>query len=173
MLVQIQSAIRSAWSAWRADHQAQHAVTPAAEQVLVGLGQQIVNGIDSLRIDLAQRCLGEVAAGIEEREGLATGVFGGRRPAEMLLVVAIQRGTAAGVARVEEEILHVDRDELLWTAGLVDVRAAGNLAIVLFAFTATAYVLLPAGEVEQTRIVTEGKTPIGLAPALVGNANQP
>ncbi|MNM80848.1 hypothetical protein D3C81_928300 [compost metagenome] len=173
VLVQVQSAIRTTGAARRADHQTQHAVAPAAEQVLVSLGQQIVNGIDPLRIDLPQRCLGEIVAGIEERDGFAAGVTGGGRPAEMLFVVAIQCGTAAGVARVKEEILHVDRDEFLGAAGLVDIRTAGNLAIVLFAFTPTAYVLLPAGQVEQARIVAEGKAPIGLAPTLVGHADQP
>ena len=91
----------------------------------------------------------------------------------MFLVVAVQRGTAAGVARVEEEVLHVDRDELLGAARLVDVRAAGDLPVVLFALATAADVLRPAGEVEQARIVAEGKAATGLAAALVGNADQP
>ncbi|MNF65833.1 hypothetical protein D3C84_476090 [compost metagenome] len=103
---------------------------------------------------------------------MAASVLGSGRPAKAFFVIAIQCGTTAGVARVEEEVLHVDRDELLRTACLVDVRAAGDLPVVLFALATTADVLLPPGEVKQARIVAEGKTSIGLAPAFVRNANQ-
>ena len=63
----------------------------------------------------------------DRRLGVGAGVLGRRGPAEVCLVVAIQRRTAAGVARVEEEILHVDRDELQRAAGFVEVRAARDL----------------------------------------------
>ncbi|MNY14873.1 hypothetical protein D3C86_1480620 [compost metagenome] len=53
MLIQIQPAIRPAWTARCADYQAQHAVAPAADPVLIGLGQQIVNGVDPFRINVA------------------------------------------------------------------------------------------------------------------------
>jgi hypothetical protein len=73
-------------------------VTPAADPVLVGFSQQIVDGVDPFRIDLAQWSFGEIVAGIEEGEGFAAGVFSGGRPAEMFFVIAVQRRTATGVA---------------------------------------------------------------------------
>ncbi|MNQ83290.1 hypothetical protein D3C85_983660 [compost metagenome] len=132
-------------------------MAPAADPVLVGLGQQVIDGIHPLWIDLAQWCLGEVVASIEEGEGFAAGVFGGGCPAEVFFVVAVQGRATAGVTRVEEEILHVDRDKLLRAAGFVDVRAARDLTVVLLAFAATANVLLPTGEVEQARVIAEGE----------------
>ena len=90
----------------------------------------------------------------------------------MFLVIAEQRGTAAGVARVEEEVLHVDRDELQRAGGFVDVRAARDLAVVLFALTAAADVLRPAGEVQQARVIAEGEAAFVLATALIGQADQ-
>ncbi|MNF74959.1 hypothetical protein D3C84_570070 [compost metagenome] len=173
MLVQVQSAIRSAWPARCANDQAQHAVTPVAEQVLVSFGQQVVDGVNPFRIDLAQWCFGEITAGIEEGDGFAASVFGRGCPAEMFFVVAVQRGTTAGVARIEQEVLHIDRDELLGAARLVDVRAARDLPVVLFALATTADVLRPAGEVEQARIIAKGIAAAGLAAALVGDADQP
>ncbi len=172
MLVQIQPTIRAARAARRADHQAQHAVAPAADQVLVGFGQQVVDFVDPFRVDVAQGRLGEVVAGVEEGVGLGAGVLRGRRPAKVFLVIAEQRGAAAGVARVEEEILHVDRDELQRAAGFVEVRAARDLAVVLLALTAAADVLRPAGEVEQARVVAEGEAAVVLATALIGQSDQ-
>jgi hypothetical protein len=173
MLIQIEPAIRPTWAARSADHQTQHAVAPAADPVLIGLGQQVIDCIDPFGVDLPQRLLGKVVTGIEKREGLAASVLGRWRPAEVFLVIAIQRGATAGVARVEEEILHVDRDELFRAGDLVQIRAAGDLPIVLFALTATTDVLLPTSEVEQARIIAEGEAPTILAPAFVGNADQP
>jgi hypothetical protein len=86
-------------------------VAPAADQVLVGFGQQVVDFVDPLRVDLAQRVLAKSLPALRNAKVLAQ-VSCRRRPAEVLLVVAEQRGAAAGVARVEEEVLHVDRDEL-------------------------------------------------------------
>jgi hypothetical protein len=54
-----------------------------------------------------------------------------------------------------------------------NIRTAGDLAVVLLAFTATANVLLPSGEVEQAWVVTEGKAAIGLATTFVRDTNQP
>ncbi|MNO77570.1 hypothetical protein D3C76_686850 [compost metagenome] len=173
MLVQVEAAIWPAGPARCANHQTQHAVAPTAHPVLVGLRQEIVDGVDPLRINLAQGRLGEVIARVEECESLGALAFGGGCPAELLLVVAVQRRATTGVARVEEEILHVDRDKLLRAADLVDVRAAGDLAIVLFALATPANVLLPTGEVKQARVVAEGEAAAGLAPALVRNAHQP
>ena len=148
-------------------------MAPAADPVLVGLGQQIVDGVDPLRIYLTQGLLGEIVACIEERERFGASLLGGGCPAEVFLVVAVQRRATTGVARVEEEILHVDRDKLLRAAGLVNVRAARDLAIVLFALATTADILLPAGEIEQARIVAEGEAAVGLAAAFVRDADQP
>jgi hypothetical protein len=47
------------------------------------------------------------------------------------------------------------------------------LSVVLFALATTAYVLRPAGEVQQARVIAERKASVGLAAALIGNANQP
>ena len=173
MLVQVQPAIRAAWATGRTDHQAQHAVAPATDQVLVGFGQQVVDFVDTLRVDVAQRSLGEIVTGVEECVGLGAGVLLGRRPTEVILVVAEQRGAAAGVARVEEEVLHVDRDELQGAAGFVDIGAARDLAVVLFAFTATADILRPTGEVQQARIIAEGEASVILATAFIRQADQP
>ncbi|MCY1181518.1 hypothetical protein D9M73_220270 [compost metagenome] len=173
MLVQVEAAIWPAGPARCANHQTQHAVAPTAHPVLVGLRQEIVDGVDPLRINLAQGRLGEVIARVEECESLGALAFGGGCPAELLLVVAVQRRATTGVARVEEEILHVDRDEFLGAAGLVDIRAAGDLTVVLFALAPTANVLLPAGKVEQARIIAQGKASIGLPTALIGNTDQP
>ena len=173
VLIQVQSTIRPARSAWCTDHQPQHAMAPAAHPVLVGLRQQIVDGVDPLRIDLPQGCFGEVVTGIQEGEGFAASTLGIGGPAEVLFVVAVQRRAATGIARVKEEILHVDRDELLGAAGLVNVRTAGDLAVVLFAFATTADVLLPSGEVEQAWVIAEGKTAIGLTAAFVRDTDQP
>ena len=148
-------------------------MAPAADPVLIGLCEQVINRVNPLRIDVPQWLLGEVVTGVQKREGLAASVFGRWRPAEMLLVIAVQRGAAAGVARVEEEVLHVDRDELFRAGNLVEIGAAGDLPIVLLTLTATADVLLPTGEVEQARIIAEGKATAVLATAFIWDAYQP
>ncbi|MNI28713.1 hypothetical protein D3C73_825050 [compost metagenome] len=173
MLVQVEPAIRATRAPRCTNHQAQHAVAPTAHPVLVGLGQQIVNGVHPLRVDLPQGLLGEIVAGIEEREGPTAGVLGGGCPAEVVLVIAVERRAATGVARIEQEVLHVDRDEFLGAARLVDVRTAGDLAVVLFTLAATADVLRPTREVKQARVIAEGKPSGGLAPAFIGDADQP
>ena len=122
---------------------------------------------------MPQWLLGEVVAGVQKRKGLGAGIRGRWRPAEVILVVAIQRRAAARVARVEQEVLHVDRDELLGAGNFVQVGAAGNLSVVLLALAATADVLRPAGEVEQSRVITQRETAPVLATALIGNADQP
>lgn len=166
MLVEVQPAVRPTRPAGGADHQAEHGVAPAADQVVVGLGQQVVDLVDPLGVELAQRLLAEVAAGVEVGEALRTGtVF--RRPAEALLVVAVERRAAAGVAGIEEEVLHVHRDELARIAQLVDVRAAQYEAIVRLAPPALAGALRPAGEIEQARVVGEREAAPAL-PAAIG-----
>ncbi len=154
MLVQVQPAIRATWATRRTDHQAQHTVAPAADQVLVGFGQQVIDFIHPLRIDLAQWRLGEIVTRVQERVGGGAGVLLWRRPAEVFLVIAKQRGATAGVAWVEEKVLHVDGHELQRAGGFVDVRAAGDLMVVLLPFAATPHVLRPAGKVQQARVVT-------------------
>ncbi|MNR35256.1 hypothetical protein D3C85_1530880 [compost metagenome] len=129
--------------------------------------------INPFRVDLAQGLLGEIVTGIEERHGLRAGFAVGGHPAKVFLEIGKQGRAAAAVAWVEQEILHVDRDELLGAARLVDVRAAGNLSIVLFALATTADVLRPAGKVEQAWVVAEGKASIGLTATFVGHADQP
>jgi hypothetical protein len=76
-------------------------MAPTAYPVLVGFGQKVIDGVYAFRIDLAQWRLGKVVAGIEKGERGGASVFGGGRPAELLTVIAIQRGPATGVARVQ------------------------------------------------------------------------
>src|SRR5690606_7098655 len=117
-----------------------------------------------------QRLAREIVAGIEEWQALgATGLW--RCPGEMLAQVLVQRRAAAGVARVEEKVLHVDCDELLRAAQFVAVGAAHQLAVVQLALATAADVLRPAGQVEQARIVAEGEAPFGLATALLWQAD--
>ncbi|MND75337.1 hypothetical protein D3C80_669500 [compost metagenome] len=170
VLVEVEAAVRSARTARGADHQAQHAVAPAADPVLVGLGEQVVHFIDPLGVELAQGLLAEVAAGIQIGE--AAGAIGAvrRRPAEMFAVVAVERRAAAGIGRIEEEVLHVHRDELARILQFVDVRAARHLVVFRFALAALADVLGPAGEVQQARVVAEGEAALGLAPAVAGQS---
>ncbi len=167
MLVQIQAAIRPAWAPRLADHQTQHAVAPTADPILVGFGQEVVDRIHSLRVDLAQGLQAKIAAGIEERVRHRAFIFSRRRPAEAFLVVGVQGGTAAGIIRIEQEVLHVYRNEFTRVADLVDVRAAHPLMVALFALAPATDVLRPAREVEQARIVTEGKAAFGLTSATI------
>ncbi|MNG40763.1 hypothetical protein D3C84_1295190 [compost metagenome] len=64
-------------------------MAPAADPVLIRLGQQIVDGVHPLRIDLAQRRFGKVITGVEEGEGFATFAFGGWGPAKVFFVIAV------------------------------------------------------------------------------------
>ncbi|MNG23921.1 hypothetical protein D3C84_1085810 [compost metagenome] len=123
-------------------------MAPAADPVLVGLGEQVVDFVDALGIELAQGLLSEVAAGVEVGVAVVTVGPLRRRPAEVRAVVAIERRSAAGIGRVEEKVLHVHRDEFAGVLQLVDVRAACHLVVVLFAQATLADVLRPAGEVE-------------------------
>ncbi|MNH02677.1 hypothetical protein D3C79_619220 [compost metagenome] len=93
-----------------------------------------------------------------------------RRPIEVLFQIALQCWPPAGKARVKEEILHVDRDELLRAAQFITVGAARHLVVMLLALPSPADVLRPACQVEQARVITEGKAPLGLAAALFGQA---
>ncbi|MNF39177.1 hypothetical protein D3C84_201430 [compost metagenome] len=173
MLVQIQPAIRPARPPGGADHQAQHAVAPAAGPLLVGLGEQVVDLVDPLGVERAQWLAGEIAAGVEVGVRVDAGLLAGRCPAaEMLAQVTRQRGAATGVAGVEEEVLHVHRDELARVAQFVDIRAARHLAVGRLARAAPADLLRPAGQVEQARIVAEGETARRLAAAGIGQADR-
>ncbi|MNP05368.1 hypothetical protein D3C76_973170 [compost metagenome] len=86
VLVEVQATVRATWAARLADDQAQHAVAPAADPVLIGLGQQIVDFIDPFRVDFAQRLAGEITSGIEERQAFGAGVLW-RGPVKVLLQV--------------------------------------------------------------------------------------
>ncbi|MCY1410919.1 hypothetical protein D9M71_262980 [compost metagenome] len=92
-------------------------------------------------------------------------------PAEVFAEVLIQRRATAAVARVEEEILHVDRDVFLGAAQLIAVGAAHELAIVLFALASSAHVLLPPGQVEQAWVVAQGEATLGLPAAFFRQAD--
>ncbi|MCY1284706.1 hypothetical protein D9M70_336210 [compost metagenome] len=165
--VEVQPAGRPARAARGADDDAQHGVAPARDQLVVGLGEQVVDLVDALRVELAQWLAGEVAAGVEV--GVARWAVGALRAlAEAFGVEPVERRAAAGVARVEEEVLHVHRDEFARVAQLVGVRAAQDEAVVRLALAVLAGVLRPAGEVEQARVVGEGEAAPGLDAALAG-----
>ena len=87
--------------------------------------------------------------------------------------ILLQRGSAAGVARVEEEILQIYRDEFAGVVQFVGVRAAIHLAVDGFPRAAPADRLRPAGQVEQARIVGECETPFALAATVVGQPDRP
>ncbi|MCY1400224.1 hypothetical protein D9M71_153000 [compost metagenome] len=171
MLVQVQAAIRAARPSGRADHQAQHAVAPAADQVLIGLSQQVIDFVHPFRVDLAQGFLAKIVTGIEERYGLWAGFAMGGHPAEVFLEIVKQGRAAAAVTWIEQEVLHVDRDELLGAAEFVGVRAAIDLAVVLLALATPADVLGPAGQVKEFRVIAQGEAAVGLATALVRQAD--
>ena len=172
MFLQIQAAVGATWAARSTDHQAQHAVAPAAGPLLVGFCQQVVNGIHTLGIDGAQWLFAKVVAGIKKSECLGAFVFGGRCPAKMLFVVAIQGRATARVSRVEEKVLHIDRNKFFGVGDFVQIGTANNLVVILLAFATAAYILLPSGKVQQSRVITEGKASFGLTPALIGQADQ-
>ncbi len=167
MLVEVQAAVRPARTTGFADHQAQHAVAPAACPVLIRLGEQIIHRVDPLGVQLAQRLTAEVAAGIQIRVVRGAFIPCCGCPAKALFVIRIQCRATTGVGRVEEEILHVHGHEFQRAGGFVDIRAAGDLAVMFLAFTAASDVLLPARQVQQARVVTHGKATLGLAAAVV------
>ncbi|MNE13027.1 hypothetical protein D3C80_1058530 [compost metagenome] len=169
MLVEVEPTVRPARAPGGADDQAQHAVAPAADQVLVGFSEQVVHGIYALWIDLAQGRFGEVVTRVQKGQRLRAGRVL-RSPIEMCLQVVLQCGSTAGEARVKEEVLHVDRDELLRAAQFITVGAARHLVVMLLALPSPADVLRPACQVEQARVITEGKAPLGLTAALFGQA---
>ena len=90
----------------------------------------------------------------------------------MFLVIAIQRRAAARVGRVEEKILHIDRNKFFRVRDFVQVRTAHNLVVVLLAFATAADVLLPASQIKQARVITQGEASFGLTTAFIGQADQ-
>src|SRR5690606_8837022 len=83
-----------------------------------------------------------------------------------------QRRAATGVAGVKQEIFEIHRDELQRAGQLVRIWTACDLGIVRLAFTAGANPLRPAGEVQQARIIAQGKAAVDLAAAWLGQADQ-
>lgn len=116
VLVEVEPAVRAARAAGGADHQAQHGVAPAAGPVVVGFGEQVVHFVDPLGVEAPQGFAAEVAPGVEVGQFAGAAAGGVRGPAEVVAEVAVQRGASAAVVGVEEEVLHVHRDEF---AGLV------------------------------------------------------
>src|SRR3989338_648009 len=173
MLLQIQPAIRPTRSTRRTNHQSQHAVAPSAGQCIVGFGQQVIDLVNPLRIDSAQRLAGKVAPGIQVSQTFGAGLLISRRPGEMRAQVTRQRGPATGVAGVEEEVLNVDGEKLARVAQLIAIRAARDLMIVLLARTTPPDLLRPASQIEQQRIIAQGKTPRRLPAAVIREANGP
>ena len=172
MVLQIQAAIRAARPAGCADHQAQHAVAPAADPVVVGLGVQVIDLVNTLGVDPGQRRLLIVAAGVQERQARTAGFGAGRLPAEVLAEVLLQRRAPAGVVGVEQEVLEIDREEFARVVQLVAVRAALVLAVIVDRRAASADALGPAGQFQQARIVGQGEAPRGLATTVVRQANR-
>ena len=165
MLVQIKQAIWPARATRRTHHQAQHAVPPAARPVIVGLGQQIMHGIDTLRVKPANHGL------IRPGRGIQIGVFvltGGsrRRPAtEVRAEVGVQRRATTGVVRIEQKVLGVDRDKLGRAVQLVAIRRAQHLIIDRFTLTTRPHPLWPARQIQQARIITQTETSLTLPAA--------
>ena len=171
MVVEIQAAVRATWPARCADHQAQHAVAPAAHPGIVGFSEQVVDFIHALRVEAPQWLQGEVAPGIEVGVVVAA-VLAGRCPVEVLTEIARQRGAAACIAGVEQKVFEVDRDELQRIGQLVAVRAACDLAVVQSARASLADPLLPASQIEQARVVAEGEAALGLATTILRQPNR-
>ncbi|MNJ54316.1 hypothetical protein D3C77_497510 [compost metagenome] len=94
-----------------------------------------------------------------------------RGPVEVCVEIGVQRWASAGETRVEEEVLHVDRDEFLRAAQFIVVRAACDLAVVLLPLPSPAYILRPAGQVEQAWVVAERKASLSLAATFLGQAD--
>ena len=94
-------------------------MAPAAGPFLIGFGQQVIDGIDALGVDSAQRLQGKIVAGVEEGEAFRALVFGFGRPVEVYVEVAVQRRAAASVGGVEQEVLHVHRHKFFGVADLV------------------------------------------------------
>ena len=109
-------------------------MTPIPESALPGALWALAHGRHSQPHDVLGQHL--------VPDGLRVRVM--RPLAEACRVIAIQRRAAAGEAAVEEEVLHVHRDELARIAQLVDVRAAQYEAIVRLAPPALAGALIAA-----------------------------
>ena len=171
VVVEIQAAVRATRPARCADHQAQHAVAPAAHPGIVGFSEQVVDFIHALRIKPPQWLQGEVAPGIEVGIVVAA-ILARRRPVEVLTEIARQRRAAAGIAGVEQKVFEVDRDELQRVGQLVAVRAACDLAVVQIARASLADPLLPASQIEQARVVAEGEAALGLATTILWQPNR-
>src|SRR5690606_32683796 len=73
---------------------------------------------------------------------------------------------------IEQEVLHVNRDELARVAQLVGVGAARHLAVAVLAGAAAPDPLRPAGQVEQARVVAEAEAAPGLPAAEVALADR-
>ncbi len=172
VVVQIQSTSGAGLAAGRADHQAQHAMAPAADPGVVGFGEQVVDLVDTRRVKAQQGRAAELAAGV--KEGIARRTVSRLRcPAEVLAEVAVQGWAAAGVAGVEQEVFEVHRDEFQRAGQLVGVGTARQLRVVLFAQAAFANPLRPAGQIEQARVIAEGEAAVGLPAAVVRQADLP
>ncbi|MNV50804.1 hypothetical protein D3C71_1428310 [compost metagenome] len=149
MMGKIHPARRPAWSSRRADHQPQHAVAPAAHQLVIAFGEQVVDAVNPRRIQLEQRRSARVLFGLHQRQ---TGVAVDRvhdRPQ----VVGEPRGdgrSTAGVIRIEQQVLGVDRQELGRAGTLVIIGAAPAEGVGGAAESPRAS--LPAGQVPQPRV---------------------
>ena len=76
--------------------------------------------------------------------------------------VGVQRRATAGVVRVEQKVLGVDRDKLGRAVQLVAIRRAQHLTIGRFALTTRTHTLRPASQIQQARIITQAKPPLTL-----------
>src|SRR5690554_2577200 len=94
-----------------------------------------------------------------------------RRPGEMRLQIVSHCRTPAGVLWIQQEVLHVHRDKFLWIMEFVTVGATQLLMISCLALAARAHPLRPAGQIQQARVVAEGKAPLGLSAAFSGHAD--
>src|SRR5690606_40073887 len=101
-MVQVEAAVRATRAPGSADYQAQHAVAPAADSVVVGFRVEVVHLVDPFGVDPGQRRLLIVATGIEIGQARAARLGPRRLPGEMGLEVLMQSGATAGVGGIEE-----------------------------------------------------------------------
>ncbi len=156
---QIQPARRPARTSRRADHQPQHAVAPAAHQLVVALGQQVVHRIYPLRIQLQQRGFAGDITRLHQRHAR---VACGLRPgSKVICKPRRQRRAATREPGVEQVMLGIHRQVFGRAVALVRVGAAFGERVVTT--PPTPRVLLPAGQV----------TPAGaVRPAAINGAVQ-
>ncbi|MNV38722.1 hypothetical protein D3C71_1302840 [compost metagenome] len=148
MMLQIHPAGRPGRTSRRADDQAQHAVAPAAHQLLIAFGEQEIDFVDARRIEFEQIGQPVLFAGLHEGQARATGDLGLHRCLPQLLDEPRMQGRPpAAVVAVQQIVLKIDREKLRRAVQLVAVRATQRELVAATAGPQRA--LLPTGEIEE------------------------